>query len=113
MVRTTRTKGESTRNVETEGGVKFKTASELGNKVNDIEITNIRKFKDHFGNKCCYFSLNLGFITIYTMLYLVDRKGNGYVIFPKEFKDKKVYSTGYIDENLSEFIVEEIENNYL
>ena len=70
MARTTRTKGETTRNEETKGGVKYKTASELGNKVNDIEITNVRKFKDHFGNMCCYFTLNLGFITIYTMLYL-------------------------------------------
>ena len=113
MARTTRTKGESTRNVETKGGVKYKTASELGNKVNDIEITNVRKFNDHFGNKCCYFTLNLGFITIYTMQYLVDRKGNGYVIFPKKFKDKQVYSTGFIDSKLADFIVDELENNYL
>lgn len=113
MARTTRTNAETRNESNETKGNKYKTASELGNKVNDIEITNVRKFKDLFGNKCCYFSLNLGFITIYTMLYLVDRKGNGYVIFPKEFKDKQVYSTGYIDSNLSDFIVDELENNYL
>ena len=113
MARTTRTKGESTRNDETKGGVKYKTASELGNKVSDVEITNVRKFKDKWGNLCCYFTLNLGFITIYSMLYLVDRKDNGYITFPKEERKGEYYSTGFIDSKLADFIVDELEKNYL
>ena len=113
MARTTRTKGESTRNVEKEGVAKYKTASELGNKVSDVEITNVRKFKDKWGNLCCYFTLNLGFITIYSMLYLVDRKDNGYITFPKEERKGEYYSTGFIDSKLADFIVDELENNYL
>ena len=113
MARTTRTKGESTRNLETKGGVKYKTASELGNKVSDVEITNVRKFKDKWGKLCCYFTLNLGFNTIYSMLYLVDRNDNGYIIFPKEERNGEYYSTGFIDSKLADFIVDELEKNYL
>lgn len=111
--RTTRTNEEtSSRNNERKGN-SFKTASELGNKITDFEITNVRKFKDGWGNGCCYFTLNLGFITIYSMLYLVDKKDNGYISFPKEkSKNGEFYSTGFIDSDLANLIVDELENNY-
>ena len=113
--RTTRTNGEtsSRTNGETRGRTTYKTASQLGNNVKDVEIINVRKFKDNYGNNCCYFTLNLGFITIYSMLYLVDRKGNGYIKFPEEERKGEYYSTGYIESNLADFIVDELENNYL
>ena len=109
--RTTRTNEEtsSRRNNRTN----YKTASQLGNNVKDVEIINVRKFKDNYGNNCCYFTLNLGFITIYSMLYLVDRKGNGYIKFPEEERKGEYYSTGYIETTLADFIVDELEKNYL
>lgn len=117
MARTTRTKGETRTNGETSSRTNnkttYKTASQLGNNVKDVEIINVRKFKDNYGNLCCYFTLNLGFITIYSMLYLVDRKGNGYIKFPEEERNGEYYSTGYIESNLADFIVDELEENYL
>lgn len=92
----------------------YKNASELKNIVNDFEIAKVRKFKDYWDNECCYFTLNLGFITIYSMMYLVDKKGNGYITFPKEeSKNGEFYSTGFIDSELADLIVEDLENNYL
>ena len=95
-------------------GTTYKNASELKNTVNGFEINNVRKFKDYWKNDCCYFTLNLGFITIYSMLYLVDKDGNGYISFPKEeSKNGEFYSTGFIDSDLAVLIVDELENNYL
>ena len=92
----------------------YKNASELKNTVNGVEISNVRKFKDYWKNDCCYFTLNLGFITIYSMIYLVDSKGNGYITFPKEeLKNGEFYSTGFIDSELANLIIDELENNYL
>ena len=108
MGRTTKT---SSRNSK---GTTYKNASELKNTVNSFEISNVRKFKDNWNNHCCYFTLNLGFITIYSMLYLVDKDGNGYITFPKEeSKNGEFYSTGFIDSDLADLIVDELENNYL
>ena len=109
--RTTRTSEETSSRKNNKRN--YKTASQLGNNVKDVEIINVRKFKDNNGNYCCYFTLNLGFITIYSMLYLVDRKGNGYIKFPDEERNGEYYSTGFIDSNLADFIVDELENNYL
>ena len=94
-------------------GTTYKNASELKNTVNGVEISNVRKFKDNWNNHCCYFTLNLGFITIYSMLYLVDKDGNGYISFPKEEHNGKYYTTGFIDSELSDLIIDELENNYL
>lgn len=95
-------------------GITYKNATELKNTVNSVEIVNVRKFKDYWDNECCYFTLNLGFITIYSMLYLVDKKGNGYITFPKEeSKNGEFYSTGFIDSKLEDYIIDELENNYL
>ena len=95
-------------------GTTYKNASELKNTVNGVEISNVRKFKDYQDNECCYFTLNLGFITIYSMLYLVDKKGKSYITFPKEeSKNGEFYSTGFIDSYLADLIIDELENNYL
>ena len=91
----------------------YKNASELKNTVNGVEISNVRKFKDNWNNHCCYFTLNLGCITIYSLLYLVDKDGNGYISFPKEERDGKYYATGFIDSDLANLIVDELEINYL
>ena len=109
--RTTRTNEE--KSSRKDNRTTYKTASQLGNNVKDVEIINVRKFKDNYGNLCCYFTLNLGFITIYSMLYLVDRKGNGYIKFPEEERNGEYYSTGYIESTLADFIVDELEKNYL
>ena len=93
-------------------GTTYKTTSELGNIITDFEITNVRKFKDKRGNGCCYFTLNLGSITIYSMLYLVDKKDNGYITFPKVKRNGEYYSTGFIDSGLADLIIDELENNY-
>lgn len=106
--------GRNSRTNKTSRRTNFKSASQLGNKINEFEITNVRKFKDYWDNECCYFTLNLGFITIYSMLYLVDKKGNGYITFPKEeSKNGEFYSTGFIDSELSDLIIDELKNNYL
>ena len=108
MGRTTKTSSKKSK------GTTYKNASELKNTVNGFEINNVRKFKDYWKNDCCYFTLNLGFITIYSMLYLVDKDGNGYISFPKEeSKNGEFYSTGFIDSDLAVLIVDELENNYL
>ena len=89
----------------------YKNATELKNTVNGVQIINVRKFKDYWDNECCYFTLNLGFITIYSMMYLVDKKGNGYITFPKEeSKNGEFYSTGFIDSDLADLIIDELEN---
>ena len=109
-----RTKTSSRKSNGNDNKTIYKTASELKNIVNDFEITKVRKFKDYWDNECCYFTLNLGFITIYSMLYLVDKKGNGYITFPKEeSKNGEFYSTGFIDSELADLIIDELENNYL
>lgn len=94
-------------------GTNFKSASQLGNKINEFEIINVRKFKDNWNHNCCYFTLNLGYITIYSLLYLVDKDGDGYISFPKEEHEGKYYSTGFIDSDLADLIVKELEINYL
>ena len=106
--------GRNSKTNKTSGRTNFKSASQLGNKINEFEIVNVRKFKDYWDNECCYFTLNLGFITIYSMMYLVDKKGNGYITFPKEeSKNGEFYSTGFIDSELADLIIDELENNYL
>ena len=106
--------GRNSRTNKTSGRTNFKSASQLGNKINEFEIVNVRKFKDYWDNECCYFTLNLGFITIYSMLYLVDKKGKSYITFPKEeSKNGEFYSTGFIDSYLADLIIDELENNYL
>ena len=106
--------GRNSKTNKTSGRTNFKSASQLGNKINEFEIVNVRKFKDYWDNECCYFTLNLGFITIYSMMYLVDKKGNGYITFPKEeSKNGEFYSTGFIDSELADLIIDELENNYM
>ena len=75
MERTTRT--GSRKSNEKGNKTTYKNASELKNTVNGVQIINVRKFKDFWKNDCCYFTLNLGFITIYSMIYLVYKYGNG------------------------------------
>ena len=112
MGRTTRT--GSRKSNEKDNRPTYKSATELKNTVNGVQILNVRKFKDFWKNDCCYFTLNLGFITIYSMIYLVDKDGNGYITFPKEeSKNGEFYSTGFIDSELADLIIDELENNYL
>ena len=108
MGRTTKTSSRKS------NGTNYKNASELKNTVNGVEILNVRYFEDNWNNDCCYFSLNLGFISIYSMIYLVDKNGKGYITFPKEKSEKgEYYSTGFIDSELADLIIDELENNYL
>ena len=109
-----RTKTSSRKSNEKDNRTTYKKATELKNTVNGVEIINVRKFKDYWKNDCCYFTLNLGFITIYSMVYLVDSKGNGYISFPKdESENGEFYARGFIDSELSNLIIDELENNYL
>ena len=109
-----RTKTSSRKSNEKDNQQTYKKATELKNTVNGVQIINVRKFKDHWKNDCCYFTLNLGFITIYSMLYLVDKDGNGYISFPKdESEDGEFYARGFIDSELADLIIDELENNYL
>ncbi len=109
-----RTKTSSRKSNEKGNRPTYKSATELKNTVNGVQILNVRKFKDYWDNECCYFTLNLGFITIYSMMYLVDKNKNGYITFPKEeSKNGEFYSTGFIDSELADLIIDELENNYL
>lgn len=85
---------------------------EFNNVIEDFEISHVRTFNGKNGD-CAYFTLNLGFISIYSMLCLCNSDGEYYISFPSDVgSDGKYYKRGYIENNaLTDAIIEEVLNN--
>ena len=82
----------------------------FNNTITDFEVSHVHEFEDSFGETGYYFTLDLGFITIYSMLALMNKDGDYYITFPsRKGKDGEWYKTGYIENSaLNDSIVEAI-----
>ena len=82
----------------------------FNNTITDFEVSHVYEFEDSFGNPGYYFTLDLGFITIYSMQALMAKDGNYYITFPsRKGKDGEWYKTGYIEDSaLTTSIIEEV-----
>ena len=80
------------------------------NIIEDFEVSHISAFTDVFGNPAYYFTLHLGFISIYSMLLQYAKDGSAYITFPsRKGSDGNWYKTGYIENSaLTESIIEEV-----
>lgn len=82
----------------------------FNNTITDFEVSHVREFEDSFGEIGYYFTLDLGFISIYSMQALMNKDGDYYITFPsRKGKDGEWYKTGYIENSaLTDSIVEAI-----
>lgn len=82
----------------------------FNNTITDFEVSHVHEFEDSFGETGYYFTLDLGFITIYSMQALMNKDGDYYITFPsRKGKDGDWYKTGYIENSaLTDSIVEAI-----
>lgn len=82
----------------------------FNNTITDFEVSHVHEFEDSFGETGYYFTLDLGFITIYSMQALMNKDGDYYITFPsRKGKDGEWYKTGYIENSaLTDSIVEAI-----
>ena len=82
----------------------------FNNTITDFEVSHVHEFGDSFGETGYYFTLDLGFITIYSMQALMNKDGDYYITFPsRKGKDGEWYKTGYIENSaLTDSIVEAI-----
>lgn len=89
-----------------------KRKKEFNNVIEDFEISHVRTFKGKNGDYA-YFTLNLGFISIYSMLCLCNSDGEYYISFSSDVgSDGKYYKRGYIENSaLTDAIIEEVLNN--
>lgn len=84
----------------------------FNNVIEDFEISHVRTFNGKNGDYA-YFTLNLGFISIYSMLCLCNSDGEYYISFSSDVgSDGEYYKRGYIENNaLTDAIIEEVLNN--
>lgn len=84
----------------------------FNNVVEDFEVSHVRTFKGKNGD-CAYFTLNLGFISIYSMLCLCNSDGEYYISFSSDVgSDGEYYKRGYIENSaLTDAIIEEVLSN--
>lgn len=82
----------------------------FNNTITDFEVSHVHEFEDSFGEIGYYFTLDLGFISIYSMQALMNKDGDYYITFPyRKGKDGEWYKTGYIENSaLTDSIVEAI-----
>lgn len=82
----------------------------FNNTITDFEVSHVHEFEDSFGETGYYFTLDLGFISIYSMQALMNKDGDYYITFPsRKGKDGEWYKTGYIENSaLTDSIVEAI-----
>ena len=82
----------------------------FNNTITDFEVSHVHEFEDSFGETGYYFTLDLGFLTIYSMQALMNKDGDYYITFPsRKGKDGEWYKTGYIENSaLTDSIVEAI-----
>lgn len=106
-----------TRNTNTRKASEGKTNArkarkkEFNNVIEDFEVSHVRTFEGRNGNYA-YFTLNLGFISIYSMLCMCNRDGEYYISFASDVgSDGEYYKRGYIENNaLTDAIIEEVTN---
>lgn len=82
----------------------------FNNTITEFEVSHVHEFQDSFGETGYYFTLDLGFVTIYSMQALMNKDGDYYITFPsRKGKDGEWYKTGYIESSaLTDSIVEAI-----
>lgn len=82
---------------------------EFNNVIEGFEVSHVRTFEGRNGDYA-YFTLNLGFISIYSMLCMCNRDGEYYINFASDVgSDGKYYKRGYIENNaLTDAIIEEV-----
>ena len=107
----TRSKSQTRSNKQT--GRKSQPKNErkvFNNTITDFEVSHVHEFEDSFGETGYYFTLDLGFVTIYSMQALMNKDGDYYITFPsRKGKDGEWYKTGYIENSaLTDSIVEAI-----
>lgn len=81
----------------------------FNNVIEDFEVSHVRTFEGRNGIYA-YFTLNLGFISIYSMLCLCNSDGEYYISFSSDVgSDGEYYKRGYIENNaLTDEIIEEV-----
>lgn len=84
----------------------------FNNVIEDFEVSHVRTFNGKNG-VCAYFTLNLGFISIYSMLCLCNSDGEYYITFSSDVgSDGEYYKRGYIENSaLTDAIIEEVLSN--
>ena len=82
----------------------------FNNTITEFEVSHVHEFEDSFGETGYYFTLDLGFIAIYSMQALMNKDGDYYITFPsRKGIDGGWYKTGYIESSaLTDSIVEAI-----
>lgn len=82
----------------------------FNNTITDFEVSHVHEFEDSFGEIGYYFTLDFGFISIYSMQALMNKDGDYYITFPsRKGKDGEWYKTGYIENSaLTDSIMEAI-----
>lgn len=100
------TRKASTGKTSTERRKKF------NNVIEDFEVSHVRTFNGKNGD-CAYFTLNLGFISIYSMLCMCNSDGEYYISFASDVgSDGVYYKRGYIENGvLTDAIIEEVLSN--
>lgn len=84
----------------------------FNNLIEDFEVSHVRTFEGRNGDYS-YFTLNLGFISIYSMLCMCNRDGEYYITFASDVgSDGEYYKRGYIENSaLTDAIIEEVLSN--
>lgn len=82
------------------------------NKIKDFGVSNVRWFKDSFGEDSAFFDLDLGFILIKGLLLRYTKDGKGYISFNSDkASNGNYYKRGYINDTaFNDAIVEAVEN---
>ena len=95
-----------------EGKTSTQRRKKFNNVIEDFEVSHVRTFNGKNGD-CAYFTLNLGFISIYSMLCLCNSDGEYYISFSSDVgSDGEYYKRGYIENNaLTDAIIEEVLSN--
>lgn len=86
-----------------------KRRKKFNNVIEDFEVSNVRTFNGNNGDGA-YFTLNLGFISIYSMLCICNSDGEYYISFVSDVgRNGEYYKRGYIENNaLTDAIIEEV-----
>lgn len=78
------------------------------NKIEHVEVHNVRTFNDNFGSKCAFFDVDFGFIYMKSCMLKYNRDKEAYITFPyKKGGDNKYYAMGYFNNNtINDAIIE-------
>lgn len=107
----TRSKSQARSKSQTRSKAQLKNERRtFNNTITDFEVSHVHEFEDSFGETGYYFTLDLGFVIIYSMQALRNKDGDYYITFPsRKGKDGEWYKTGYIENSaLTDSIVETI-----